>query len=153
MTVQTTYNSNTAIGIPGMIAEQFSQRQIDTSLAENTSIGFGQAVEPGTDPATQSIRLATLANFSGVVVEATATPKPFAGGDAVYAENRLMPVMRRGRIYVTAGGAVDVGDEVVPSLGNNTKFTAGAGIALTKAYARTAAGADGDIFMIELVGP
>lgn len=153
MSAQLTYNQTPDIGLPGMIAEQFSQRQINSYLAEGGDIAFGQAVEAGTDPATQAIQLATLANFFGVTVEATGTPKPFAGGEAVYRDETMMAVMQRGRIYVVADDPVTVGAEVVPSLGAGTKFTPGTGTADIRAYARTAAGADGDIFMIELVGP
>lgn len=150
--VQLTYNETPAIGFAGMLAEEFSQRQINTYLAEGSDIPFGDAVEVGTDPATQAVALTAIIDLIGVVV-ASISVEQNADGTIDYKEKTSMPVMQRGRVYVTADDAVDVGEEVVPSTGANTKWTPGTGTSVIRAYARTAAGADGDIFMIELVGP
>jgi hypothetical protein len=43
---QTTYNTTMAIGIPGMLAQQFALRQIDSCMvAETTGVKPGQVVK------------------------------------------------------------------------------------------------------------
>ena len=151
--MQLTYDQTPAVGFSGMLAEQFSQRQVDSYLAVPGPVASGDAVEYVAS--TENVRHATVlsdaANFIGVALFSLHQENP--EGTFMYKDKTEFPVIARGRVYAVAGGAVTVGAEVVPSTGTGTKFTAGAGTASTKAYARTAAGADGDIFIIELVGP
>jgi hypothetical protein len=151
--VQLTYAANPALGFAGMIGEGFtSPKQIDSKLAETTALAFGVAVERGTDQATQSVALATLTNWSGIVVAAS-NVEVATGATGSYGVEAPLPVMIRGRIFVTAGGAVVVGARVEPSLGAATKFSTVAvptlGVQLV-ATALTAAAADGDLMLIEL---
>ena len=155
MSAQTTYDQTPAVGFSGMLAEQFSQRQVDSYIAEGV-VHFGDAVERGTNQ-TENMQSATILTdislFIGVALYSIHQERVTGNSGIPYKDESEIPVMARGRIYATAGAAVVVGAEVVPSLGAATKFITGAGTSTTKAYARTAAGADGDVFIIELVGP
>lgn len=147
--VQTTYNVTPPVAFRGMLAESFSQRQIDSYIAEG-AINLGCAVEPGTDPQTQVIPLATLANLSGISVGFTGIEK-VAGSDAQIADKAQLPVMHQGRLWVIAGGDVTKNAEVIPSTGATTTFTAGTGTStIIKCFARSAA-ANGELLLIEVV--
>ena len=261
MTAQLTYQQTPAIGFKGMLAEQFSQRQVDSYVAEGSIIS-GDAVERGTyqtENVAQAMTLMDVANLIGValfshhqenptlggmtksvVQESKVTfPSDFVSGDVVkikvnnqtlsdvpfdtdndttlanvatelanadaidtatdiapdmiktvgqnagesytiqisvfnggsrtqsatventqeagdtlvYQDKAELPVMARGRVFCKAGAAVSVGAEVVPTTGDDTTWSAGAGTSTTKGYARTAAGSEGDLFIVELVGP
>ena len=154
MTAQTTYDQTPAVGFSGMLSEQFSQRQVDSYLAVPGPIASGDAVEyvASTENVRHATVLGTAANIIGVALFSLHQENP--EGTFMYKDKSEFPVIARGRVYAVAGGAVAVGDELTPSTGTGTKWTSGANAgATTKAYARTAAGADGDIFIIELVGP
>lgn len=154
MVVQTSYPETPAKAFVGMLAEQFSMRQLDSYFAEGSSgLMAGQAVERGTDPEKQVIQLATAANFMGVTVQATQDLETVGEDKPLYSEKEILPVMDDGRIWVYSGAAVAVGDEVVPSTGANTKFSPGAGTSNHKCYARSAASATDELLLIEVVGP
>lgn len=149
MVAQLTYDVDPVIGFAGMKSQNFSQpTQIESRIAEGAGILYGNAVEAGT-AAGQVKDLATVINFEGVVVYA-ATQESSTGYDA----GKSLPMMTRGRIWVTAGAVVAVGAQVIPSLDAATKWATGTQPAnVVRAVALTAAAADGDLMEIELIGP
>jgi hypothetical protein len=154
MVVQTSYAATPAIAYGGMLAEQFSNRQVDSFLAEDAIIG-GAAVERGTDPDSQVLNLTTATDIYGVAVTSYENKETPEGAVITYAAKEMVPVMETGRIWVYAGGVVAVGDEVTPGVaGASTKWTSGANLlGKNRAFARSAAAADGDLLLIELTGP
>ena len=155
MSVQTTYGVTPAVAYLGMLAEQFSQRQIDSFLTEDVIIA-GRAVERGTDPATQVLQLSSAATaVYGVSVASYENIETPEGALITYAAKSSIAVMERGRIWVHAGAAVAVGAEVTPGLDVlSSQWSTGANLlGLNRAFARSAAAAQGDLLLIELVGP
>jgi len=67
MVAQLTYSDTPAAGAVGQSAEPFSQRQVDSYLAEG-AVRAGDAVERGTDAEAQVITNGTLANLLGVAI-------------------------------------------------------------------------------------
>ena len=154
MSAQDTYNETPVVGYKGMLAEQFSSRQIDSYLAESpvANIGGGQGVERGTADG-QAIQLATVGNWFGVAVTQYGD-RENQSGEIVYPAGSAFPVMIQGRIWVESGGAVAVGDQVVPGVGALAdEFTVGISAGFVQAFARTSAAGANELFMIELVGP
>lgn len=150
---QLTYTADPALGFAGMISQGFnSPKQVDSKLAETAAVQFGTSVEEGTDAATQVVTLATLANWSGVAIAAS-NVEVATGAAGSYAVAASVPVMTRGRVFVTAGAAVAVGARVEPATGVGGKFSTVAvptlGLQMV-AVALSAAAADGDLLEIEL---
>lgn len=153
MSVQTTYDQTPAVAYPGMLAQEFSNRQIDSYLVEGTTIVGGQAVELGTDKEKQVIQLATAANFYGVALSVYEN-KEKTNSTIEFADKEMAAIMSEGRVWVQASAAVAVGVEVIPGTGANSgKWAAGTGTGLRRAFARSVAAADGDLLLIELSGP
>ena len=154
MVVQTSYPETPAKAFNGMLAEQFSMRQLDSYFVEGSSgLMAGQAVERGSDPEKQVVQLATLANFIGVTVQALQDLETVGTDKPLYSEKEIAPVMDDGRIWVYAGEAVAVGAEVIPTTGADTRFNAGTGTSNHKCYARSATQAADELLLIEVVGP
>jgi hypothetical protein len=156
MVVQLTYDQTPAVAYAGMLAEEFSERQVDSYLAVSpvADLVAGQAVERGADPEAQCKQLASLIGWFGVALASYQDQEVPGGGSITYVDGSSVPVMYRGRIWVLASAAVTLGAEVIPGVAADSgKFAAGAGTGNTKAYARSAAGADGDLLLIELVAP
>ena len=153
MSVQTTYAQTPAVAYPGMIAQEFSNRQIDSFKVEGTTIVGGQAVELGTDPEGQAKQLATAANVYGVAVSSYEN-KEKTNSTIEFADNEMVAVMQQGRIWVQASALTAANVEVVPGTGSSSgKWAAGTGTGLRRAISKTAAAADGDLMLIELLGP
>jgi len=154
MSVQLTYGITPAVAIPGMLAEPFSQRQVDSFIAEDTILA-GQAVERGTDPASQVLQLTAAVAVYGVAISALQDNEVPEGGSITYAAKDSTPIITRGRIWVLSGGAVTVGAEVTPGVvANSGKWTAGANLlSPVRAFARSAAGGVDELLLIELAGP
>jgi hypothetical protein len=155
MSTQTTYPDTPAVAYAGLIAEAFSEKQIDTFFAVSpvADLVAGQATERGAVDG-QIKQLASLVNWDGVAVASYADQEVPTGGSITYAAKSAVPVMYRGRIWVLASAAVSYGAEVIPGVAADSgKFAAGAGTGNTKAYARSAAAADGDLLLIELTAP
>ena len=155
MAVQTSYGITPAVAYPGMLAEEFSQRQVDSFLAEN-AIAAGRAVERGTDPAAQVLQLSSAATaVYGVALAAIQDQEVAEGSVITYAPESSIPVMERGRVWVVAGGAVAVGAEVTPGVDALAgQWSSGANLlAENRAFARSVAGSQGELLLIELTGP
>lgn len=111
MSAQTTYAATPAVGQPGMIAQEFALRQVDSFLAEG-AILFGYPVVQGT--ADGQVKPATddEEKFLGIAVAELNEPQAAGTVVASYADKTAVPVLKYGRIYVLAGENVVVGDPV-----------------------------------------
>ena len=125
------------------------QPEIILSLLAESAVGIGMPVELGTDAEKQCKVLADVDAFAGVAL-LTLGMEQDAAGVVKYDAERMVPVMQKGRVYVTAGAAVAAGIEVVPAVGG--KFSGGTSDASVKAFSVGSAAADGDLLLIELVG-
>ena len=154
MVVQTSYPETPARGFQGMLAETFSKAQKDSYVGEG-ALEFGQAVVRGTDPEKQVKTIVgevDISGFMGITLAVLQDIETAGSTRASYADKQMVSVIDDGRIYVTASAAVAVGAEVVPNIAD-TKFAPGTGTSKHKCYARSAAAADGDVFIVEVVGP
>jgi len=151
MPAQLSYAAKPAAGSPGLLYSQGAGvLQVSSFSAEN-ALAFGDAVMAGTDGAKQVKKLALDATkFSGVAVYASEGLQ--GDGDKSYAAEDMAAVVQMGKVWVTAGGAVAVNEEVTPSVAAAQKFSKGTASdgAFLRAIARTAAAADGDLMLIEL---
>ena len=156
MSAQSTYDETPAIAQVGQIAEQFSQRQVDSGVAEG-AITLGDAVSRGTNAGQYQQLTGAATNVRGVMIGSTGADQavPAAGATLAAADEDPVSVMVRGRVWVKAGGAVVIDAEVTPGLDASAgEWSSGANLLSdVRAFARTAAGAQGDLLMIELVGP
>jgi hypothetical protein len=111
MSAQLTYTATPDIGQPGMIAQEFALRQVDSYLAQGECF-FGYAMVQGT--AVNQVKPATAFadKFVGIVVAELNEPQLANTVIASYADKEALPVLKYGRIYVLAGEAVVVGDPV-----------------------------------------
>ena len=147
--MQLSYSKEMAVGLAGQIAGTFEPKKIVSLLAEGADLAVGVPVELGTDAAKQCVALTAVDNFFGVSVLPLGKEQDAAGA-VKYKADTMAAVMQMGRIFVTASAAVAAGVEVVPA--TSGKFAAGTSDAAVKAFAVSAAAADGDLFMIELTG-
>ena len=147
--MQLEYSKYMAVGLVGQIAGTFEPKRIVSLLAEGAALAVGAPVEFGTDPEKQCVALTAVDSFIGVSILPLGKEQSDAGVVEYKAES-MAAVMQMGRIYVKASGAVAAGAEVVPA--TSGKFAAGTSDAVVKAFAVSAAAADGDLFMIELTG-
>ena len=111
MSAQTTYAATPAVGQPGMIAQEFALRQVDSFLAEG-AILFGYPVVQGTADNQAKSATAAADKFLGIAVAELNQPQAAGTVVASYADKTAVPVLKLGRIYVLAGEAVAVGDPV-----------------------------------------
>jgi len=108
---QLTYGSSMAIGVAGMLAQQFALRQIDSCMvAETNGVSPAQVVK--WDANGNVIKVSAAADKSAGVVIATYYGCACTCGPvtAVYAKGDCAPVMRYGRVYVQASEAVAIDD-------------------------------------------
>lgn len=146
--MQLEYSKEMAEALLGLKGGTFQNDSIISMLAE-AAVGIGMPVERGTDGAKQCKALAVVDNFAGVAL-LTLGMEQDASGVVQYADEAMVPVMQQGRVYVTSGGAIAAGAEVVPA--TNGKFSAGDSLAPVKAFAvESAAGAD-ELVLIQLTG-
>ena len=154
MSAQDSYDETPVVAYKGMLAEQFSSRQIDSYLAVSpvADVGGGQAVERGNLDG-QAKQLASVGNWLGVSVTQYGD-RENQSGEIIYPEGHAFPVMIQGRIWVESGAAVAVGDQVIPGINALAdEFSPGVSTSFVQAFARTAAAGANELFMIELVGP
>lgn len=108
---QLTYGGTMAIGVSGMLAQQFALRQIDSCMvAETNGVSPGQVVK--FDANGNVVKVAASSDASAGVVIATYYGCSCLCGPvaAEYAKGDCAPVMRYGRVYVQAAEAVAIGD-------------------------------------------
>jgi hypothetical protein len=148
MSGQTSYADTPDIGFMGMIAEHFSNRQIDSGLAA-LPILAGAPVKDVAGSDDQYVTGTTTAAVTGVAVYEP--NQEHESGDYSYPVNGQFPVMREGRLYVVAGGAILKGADV--GYNPTTKkysSTIGASTTLKVGKAHTKAAADGDVFIMAI---
>ena len=149
MSAQTSYDQTPVIGFNGMLAEQFSLRQIDSGLVEGGNLGLGVAMKRGSSDG-QYVPCVADDAVEGVSIFSHAREKQ-ADGSFVYEDKTQFPLLHKGRYYAVANAAIaaeaDVGYD--PATG---KVGAVVGATTTLAFgkAKTSAGADGDLLIIEL---
>jgi len=147
MSVQTTYADTPAVGFNGMLAEQFSLRQIDSGIAEG-ELGLGVAVVAGTS-GEQVVAAAADAAVMGIVIYGTTEENQ--SGDFTYPDKSQLPVLSKGRYWAIANGALAIGAEAAydPATG---KVGAVSGGVTTLAFgvAKSASAADGDLIIVEV---
>lgn len=148
MSVQTTYSDTPAIAFAGMLAEQFSLRQIDSGIAEG-ALALGQAVKDGSSDA-QYVPAAADDAVTGIAVFSSDIEQDDAGA-VTYADKAQVPVLKLGRYYATANGALAKGASVAYDP-NDGKVGAVVGATTTLAFGKavTASAADGDLIIVEL---
>ena len=146
MSVQTAYPDTPVVGFNGMLAQQFSLRQVDSGLVETAAIALGRAVSPGTLDG-QYIATVPDAAVSGVAIYQGASE--FAVLE--YAVGEAFPVLSKGRYWAIANAALAVNAVVAydPATG---KVGAVVGATTTLAFGKaiTSSAADADLIIIEV---
>lgn len=145
MTAQLTYNADPGVGFAGMKSQNFNEpQQIESRIAE-TAVLYGIGVEAGT-AVDEVVPLATTNLFVGISIFAHTQES-----STQYDAGKSLPIMTKGRVWLTAGGVVAVGAQLV--MGTNGKVTATAtGASAVKLVALTAAAADLDLIEVEVLG-
>ena len=148
MSVQTTYSADMVKGFKGMLAEPFSMRQVDSGLVETAAVGLGVALTTGTADGQYVAAAADDAVLGISLYEPTR--ELASGGTYEYAVKEQMPVLKKGRVWMTAGAALAVGAEVAynPATGK-VQAVAGGTTTLAMGLAVTSSSADGDLIVIE----
>lgn len=154
MSAQTTYNAAPAVALPGMIAEHFSLRQIDSYLVGGTvAIPFGYPCVQDPVDGTAHIGDSPNSTFIGISVFAQQlNVQDIATGVVSYKPKDQIPVMKRGRIWVKAGGPIAMGGAVYGSIiGDGLYYDDSAGDTLINVGGvfRTSAAALNDLVLIE----
>lgn len=148
MSVQTTYSGDMVKGFKGMLAEQFSMRQVDSGLVETAALGLGVALKEGSADGQYVAAAADDAVLGISLYEPTR--ELASGGSYEYAVKEQMPVLKKGRVWMVAGAALAVGRAVGfnPSTGK-VQAVSGGTTTLAMGVAVTSSGADGDLIVIE----
>lgn len=149
MSAQLTYPQSPAIGFQGMIAQNFAVKQIDSGLVETAALGLGYAVVNGTAD-NQYVKAAADEAVAGVVVHVSGREQA-ADGSVTFAVGEAVPVMKKGRFFGVANGAIAKGTTVAFDPATN-KFGPVVGTTTTLAVggAHTSSAADGDLIVIEI---
>ena len=109
MTVQTTYGETPAVAFAGMLAEDFSVRQVDSFLADG-AVPVGYAVKRGSTATEAAVLTAASDVVVGIALAASYIEN--ASGALTYADNTSLPVISKGRVWVTVGETVAINDSV-----------------------------------------
>jgi hypothetical protein len=146
MSVQTAYPDTPVVGFNGMLAQQFSLRQVDSGLVETGPTVLGQAVSPGTLDG-QYINAVADGVVSGVAIYQGASEFP----TAQYLDKEAFPVLSKGRYWATANGALAVG-AVIAYDPATFKVGAVVGATTTLAFGKaiTSSAADTDLIIVEV---
>ena len=148
MTVQTSYEQTPVIGFNGMLAQQFSLRQVDSGLVENGPIMLGAGVKRGTTD-NQYVASAPNELVEGIAIYSHHQENP--GGDFEYMDKAAIPVLTRGRYYAVANGAIAIADIVAYDPATGKVGARGPGTTtLEFGLAVTTAAADGDLVIVEI---
>lgn len=138
------YRTDPVVAYVGMVADM-SNAVIVSKTAE-AAIGFGKAVARGTDSNSARVVEAGDTAILGISVRSQATDAESANE---YPENDTAAVMRKGPIWVTAGGTVAEGDPVSVNVTTGA-FVTGSGVAIAGATFETA-GAANDLVRVHIV--
>lgn len=147
MSVQTSYPDTPVIGFQGMLAEQFSLRQVDSGLAAGSVIPLGRCVtNVGTSSDAQYVVAINTGAVTGVAIYQGSSE--FASLE--YALGESFPVLSKGRYYAVAGEAIAIGDSVAQTTADlKMSNTEEATTTLFFGKAITSAALDG-IFIVEV---
>lgn len=103
---QTAYNLYQNAGFKGMLADMIDKEVM--SYSAEAAVGFGAAVQLGTNKERQVVVATAAANAIGIAVAAH-TVEQSSAGVAQYAQYDTVPVMKYGRIWVETDDAVVAG--------------------------------------------
>lgn len=138
------YRTDPAPAFEGMVADM-SNAVIVSKTAE-AAIGFGKAVARGTDSNTARVVETGDTAILGISVRSQATDAESANE---YPINDTAAVMRKGPIWVKAGGTVAEGDPVGVVVATGA-FVTGSGVTIAGATYETA-GAANDLVRVHIV--
>lgn len=152
MSAQTTYDQTPAVGFVGMLAEQFSARQVDSGLAFNGIVKPGYPVKPGFDGEPGKFERVDAGDAPYGIAIFSHHKEKEADGTFVYQEKEQFPILRKGRVYLEASKAIPIGADVnwVISSEKVTDAAPGGTSTLNFGKAITAAAADGDLIIVEV---
>lgn len=149
--MQLTYRDEPEVASVGLVSEPFSLNQVDSYLADE-AIPFGFPVEVSSAPGVGRVGgVSKLASGECIGVAVASLPQEQAAGtaDAEYRAEAALPVLTYGRCWVKASAAIALGAEVVPA--DTGKFSGATATGVNvRMVAKTAADADGDLFMVEI---
>lgn len=149
MAVQTTYPENMSAGRPGQLVNTEPNTLISRNVEDATTIAFGAPVTQGAADRGCKLAAAGATKILGIAVLQRSSNPETPGGYAQYESARIA---KKGVVYVTAGGAVDAGDDVYVTLADASYGNAsGAGIVkIENARYDTSAAAEGDLVQVRL---
>lgn len=153
-TVQATYGERIPQAVAGQVANM-TTFDADTRIVETPAgIGFGVAVSQGTADKQVLLGGASAAVFVGISMRDVTLDDPTNTDE--YQEGENAAILTRGDIWVTTGGAVSAGDEVVfdGTTGVLSSAAPGAGVspfAIAGARWMTSAG-NGELAIVRLSG-
>jgi hypothetical protein len=149
MVAQTTYNDTPAVGFNGMLAEQFSLRQVDSGLADSV-VALGSPVIASV-AGTKVTYGPAEADDDPVAVAIYASAKETIDSTFQYEEKEMMPLLRLGRYYAVANAALALGSEVGYDPATGKVGAVSAGVTTTAlGKTTTVAAADGDLVIIQI---
>lgn len=109
-TVQSAFSEDIANGFPGMIADGELKNAISCHLEGETACAFGRPVYQGA--LDRGVDLTVDANLVGFAVAQKGLPVTAARAADTYAPGDTLPVMERGKIWVTSTTTATKGQQV-----------------------------------------
>jgi hypothetical protein len=116
--MQTSYSIDQAVGRVGAIADSSMVQDIETYKAKAGAIYIGRVVTQGADleavvhpDAAGEVTDEKL--VKGIVVHSHEMESNNTGSEPIYVQGSIVPVMRKGRIWVEATDAITVGTSTV----------------------------------------
>lgn len=108
---QTTYTTEAALALPGMIGEGGKRFSISRANENAAAMGAGQAVVAGTDPETQGELPSSAGEvFLGIVTSEQGREVLDSAGATSFATDENMELLRQGQVWVNTEIAVAAGD-------------------------------------------
>ena len=145
MVAQTTYEDTPEIGFAGMLAQEFSLRQVDSGLAEG-NLDLARAVKPGSTDG-QYVAAAADDAVTGVVIYSGSSENQ--SGSFQYLDKDQFPLLAKGRFYAIAAGLTVVGD-VLAQVVADRRMGPEAGGLTTLAFAKAiTSGSAGELIVVE----
>lgn len=111
MSVQTTYTTDHAAALDGMLADLADKDVISRSVETAAGIEFGRVVSFGTDPEKQCV-LGGDATGIGVAVRSGDYENAIASETVAYAQYETASIMRKGYIWCKFSNTGSAGDAV-----------------------------------------
>ena len=148
MSVQTSYAQTPAIAFNGMLAEPFSLRQVDTgTVSSAAAISLGSPVVfDGDEYATAG----TQEQVKGIAIFNNSDVEQLTDSTFEYAAETLLPVLKKGRFYGIADGAIAKGATVAWVVASGKwSTTIDANSTYGACVVVEASAADGDLILLE----